>query len=82
MKKEFPEWAKILYRGIRAAIAAGLAQTIVLKPDWTNPKETLTTLGIAFATGFTVSFGMWLRDKADEWFEWKPDGLFQRLLPI
>ena len=79
MKKEFPEWAKILYRGVRAAVAAGIAQ-MVLIPDWQSQPE--RTLGVAFITGFLPSFGMWLRDQLDTWFGWKPNGIVQRTMPI
>ena len=78
-KAVFPEWAKILYRGIRAAIAAGIAQ-IVLIPDWRDAPEKV--LLVAFVAGFLPSLGMFLRDKVDEWFDWKPDGIIQRLMPI
>ena len=82
VKKEFPEWAKILYRGIRASVAAGLAQAWLLKPDWSNLEESIQTVGVAFATGFAVSFGMWLRDRLDEWFGWKPNNIVQKTMPI
>ena len=78
-KPVFPEWAKILYRGVRAAIAAGIAQ-IVLIPDWQQAPE--RTLLVAFVAGFLPSLGMFLRDKVDVWFDWKPDGIVQRLMPI
>jgi hypothetical protein len=78
-KKEFPEWAKILYRGVRSAIAAGFAQ-VVLVPDWQSQPQ--RTLLIAFVTGFLPSFGMWLRDKVDEWFGWDEKSLVQKVMPF
>ena len=36
-KKEFPEWGKTLYRGLRAAVAAGIAQVWLLRPDLSDP---------------------------------------------
>lgn len=81
-KKEFPEWAKILYRGVRAGIAAGMAQAWLLQPDWTEPEVAFRTVGVAFVAGFTPAFGMWLRDQVDAWFGWQPNGLVQRFMPI
>lgn len=81
-KKQFPEWAKILYRGVRAAIGAGMAQAWLLKPDWSNPEEAFRTVAVAFVAGFLPAFGMWLRDQIDKWFDWKPDSLPQRLMPF
>ena len=75
----FPEWAKILYRGVRAALAAGIAQ-IVLIPDWQSAPE--RTILVAFVTGFLPSFGMWLRDRVDGWFGWDEKSLVQRTMPI
>lgn len=79
MTKEAPEWVRILYRGVRAAIAAGIAQVILI-PDWQSAPE--RTLLVAFITGFLPSLGMFLRDKVDELFGWKPDGIVQRVMPI
>ena len=80
--KEFPEWARILYRGIRAAIAAGIAQIILLKPDWSKPEESLRTLAVAFVTGFIPAFGMWLRDFLDEKFGKDEKSVVARVMPI
>ena len=60
--KEFPEWARILYRGVRTAAATAFVQTVGLKVDWSNPEEAMRTLAISFGSGFLVAFGMWLRD--------------------
>lgn len=78
-KKEFPEWARILYRGVRSAVAAGIAQ-VVLIPDWQSQWD--RTLILAFVTGFLPSFGMYLRDLLDERFGWNEKSLPQRLMPI
>jgi len=77
--KVFPEWAKILYRGVRAAVASGIAQ-IVLIPDWQAAPERV--LLIAFITGFLPSFGMWGRDQLDNLFGWDEKSLVQRLMPV
>ena len=77
--KNFPEAYRILYRGFRAAIAAGIAQ-IVLIPDWqSQPGRTLL---VAFLTGFLPSGGMWLRDKVDEWFGWDEKHLVNKLMIV
>jgi len=81
-KKEFPEWAKILYRGVRAAVGAGLAQAFLLKPDWSNPEEAMRTLSVAFVAGFLPAFGMWLRDRIDEWFGLDEKSLPAKVMPI
>ena len=78
-KKQFPEWARILYRGVRSAIAAGIAQMILI-PDWQSAPE--RTLLVAFVAGFLPSFGMWVRDQVDKFFGWKPDGIVQKVMPF
>lgn len=79
---KFPEWARILYRGFRAAVGAGLAQAWLLKPDWSNPDEALRTVSVAFVAGFVPAFGMWLRDKLDDWFGWGEKSLAARTMVI
>lgn len=81
-KKEFPEWAKILYRGVRAAVGAGIAQALLLKPDWGNPEEAWRTLAVAFLAGFIPAFGMWARDVLDEHFGQDEKSLSARVMPI
>lgn len=81
-KKEFPEWAKILYRGVRSAVAAGLAQAWLLKPDWGNPEEALRTVAVAFVAGFIPAFGMWLRDWLDEQFDIDEKSLVAKVMPV
>lgn len=78
----FPEWTRILYRGIRAAVAAGLAQAWLLRPDWNDPEEAMRTVAVAFVTGFLPAFGMWLRDKLDEWFGWNEKSVVAKTMPI
>ena len=63
--KQFPEIYKILYRGLRAAVGAGLAQ-VVLVPDWQSAPE--RTLLVAFVAGFLPALGMWARVMLDKWF--------------
>lgn len=81
-KKQFPEWARILYRGVRAAVAAGIAQALLLNPDWSKPEEAARLLGVAFVAGFLPSFGMWLRDRLDEWFGLDEKSLVAKVMPI
>lgn len=81
-KKEFPEWVRIFYRGIRAAVGAGIAQAILLRPDWSVPEEALRTLLVAFLAGFIPAFGMWLRDWLDAQFDQDEKSLVQRAMPI
>lgn len=84
-KKEFPEWVKILYRGVRAGVAGGIgavtAMKLVLDKNIFD-LETVKVVGIVFLGGFLTSFGMWLRDFVDDKFGWKPTGVVQRTMPI
>jgi len=77
--KEFPEWAKILYRGVRAAVGAGLAQ-VILVPDWQSAPERV--LFVAFLAGFLPAFGMWARDMLDKWFDWDEKSIIAKVMPI
>ena len=61
-KKEFSEFFRILYRGVRAAVGAGLAQVIILQPNWSKPEEGIRTLAVAFLAGFIPAFGKFVRD--------------------
>ena len=80
--KEFPEIYKILYRGIRAAVGAGLAQAFLLKPDFGNPEEALKTIGVAFVAGFIPALGKWLRDQLDNYFGWDEKSTIAKVMPI
>jgi len=80
--KKFPEWALILYRGVRAAIGAGIAQAIIIQPDWGNPEEAIRTLSVAFLAGFLPAFGKWLRARIDEWFGLDETSKVAQLMPI
>jgi hypothetical protein len=64
--QQFPEWARILYRGARTAVVTAFAQAVTLKVDWANPSDATRTLVVAFGSGFLVAFGMWLRDQFGE----------------
>lgn len=80
--KQFPEWARILYRGVRGAVGAGLAQIVLLQPDWSVPQEALRTLAVAFLAGFIPAFGMYARDFLDKYFDQDEKSLIQRTMPI
>lgn len=81
-KQKFPEWGRILYRGIRGAVGAGIAQVLILRPDWVIPEEALRTLIIAFLAGFIPAFGMYVRDLLDKYFDQDEKSLVQRSMPI
>jgi ABC-type transport system involved in cytochrome c biogenesis permease subunit len=81
-KKEFPEWAKILYRGVRAGISAGLVAIMALKLDLSDPKEAVKLVAITFGTAFIVALGKWARDLFDKWFGWDEKSIFAKVLPI
>lgn len=66
VKKEFPEWGRILYRGVRGAVVTAMTQTLVLKVDWSNPQEAVKAFGVSFLSGFMVALGMWVRDLMGE----------------
>lgn len=81
-KKQFPEWVRIVYRGFRSAVGAGIAQIILLRPDWSVPEEAARTLAVAFLAGFIPAFGMWLRDFLDKTFDQDEKSLIQKTMPI
>jgi len=77
--KQFPEIYRILYRGVRAAVGAGLAQ-LVLVPDWQSAPERV--LFVAFLAGFLPALGMWARDLLDKVFGWDEKSFIQKVMPI
>ena len=76
---KFPEIYKILYRGVRTAVAAGIVQMIAI-PNWQAAPE--RTLLVAFGSGFLVALGMWARDMLDKWFDFDEKSLIAKVLPI
>ena len=66
VKKEFPEWIKVLYRGMRTALVTAMTQTLVLQVDWSKPEEALRAMGVSLLSGFLVSLGMYFRDLLGE----------------
>ena len=82
MTKKFPEGYRILYRGLRGAVAAGIAQALLLQPDWGNPKEAFTTLFVAFLAGALPAMGMWARDLLDELFGYDEKSMIQKIMPL
>lgn len=82
MKKQFPEWAKIAYRGVRAAVGAGISQVVLLQPDLSNPKEAIKMLSVAFLAGFIPALGMFIRDFLDSQFGLDEKSTIQKTMPI
>jgi len=79
---KFPEWAIIVYRAVRAAVGAGIAQALIVQPDWSNQDETIRLLCISFLTGFIVALGKWLRDYLDKEFGYDANSKVSQLMPI
>jgi len=79
---KFPEWAIIVYRGVRAAVGAGIAQALILQPDWSKQDEAIRILCVAFVTGFSVCLGKYLRDILDKQFGYDEKTLPAQLMPI
>lgn len=80
--KKFPEWAIIVYRGVRAAVGAGIAQALILQPDWSNKDIAIRTIAVAFIAGFSVCLGKYLRDQLDELFGLDEKSKAAQLMPI
>ena len=80
--KKFPEWAIIVYRGVRAAVAAGIASALIMQPDWSKQDEAVRILCVAFASGFIVSLGKYLRDILDKYFGYDEKSKPAQLMPI
>lgn len=81
-KKQFPEIYITLYRGLRAAVGAGIAQALLLQPDWSDPKQAARTLGVAFLAGFIPALGKFIRDWLDEKFGYDEKSLVARAMPF
>lgn len=81
-KIEFPEIYRILYRGVRAAVGAGIGYALVVQPDWTNVESAYKALALAFITGFSVSFGKYMRDWLDSTFGLNEKSTISRVMPI
>jgi hypothetical protein len=81
-KVKFPEIYRILYRGLRGAVGAGIAQAVLLQPDWSDRNQALMTLFVAFLAGFIPALGMWLRDQLDELFGFDEKSIVQKTMPI
>lgn len=81
-EKKFPEWAIILYRGVRAAVGAGIGYAVVVQPDWSDPQSAYKAIGIAFIGGFSVSLGKFLRNWLDEVFGFDEKSMVSKAMPI
>lgn len=82
MKKEFPQWAIMAYRAFRTAVGAGIAQAIVLQPDWSDPKQAGRTLLVAFGAGFLTALGKWIRDYLDSHFGYDEKSTVAKTMPF
>lgn len=82
MNKQFPEWIKTLYRGVRAGLTAGVAAVLLLKIDLSDPQKAIQVVAMAFATGFVVAFGKFLREWLDEKFGYDADSTIARIMPF
>jgi hypothetical protein len=80
--KQFPEWIKTVYRGVRAGISAGLIAIWAMKPDWNNLEDSLKIVGIAFGTAFLVAFGKWAREELDKAFGYDANSIIARIFPV
>ena len=80
--KKFPQWAIILYRGVRTAVGAGIAQALILQPDWTKQDEAIKTICVSFLAGFSVCLGKYIRDQIDELFGYDEKSVPAKLMPI
>ena len=79
---KFPEWAIIVYRSVRAAVGAGIAQALILQPDWSKQDEAIRLICVSFLTGFIVALGKYLRDFLDEQFGLDEKSKAAQLMPI
>jgi len=61
--EKYPEWKRQLWRGFRTAVSVAVAQTALLKLDWTNPGAAVQALSVSFVSGFLVALGMFVRDQ-------------------
>jgi len=82
MKKQFPEWIKTLYRGIRAGVSAGIASVLILQINLNDPKEALKVVAVAFVSGFAVAFGKWAREYLDSQFGFDSNSIVAKAMPI
>lgn len=81
-KSKYPEIYIIMYRGIRSAVGAGIAQAVLLQPDWSDPEQAWRTLGVAFLAGFIPSLGKYIRDVLDAKFGYDEKSTIARIMPI
>lgn len=62
-KTTYPEYKRILWRGLRTAVAAGLTQALYLNLDWADPSTAYRVFGAAFIAGVFVSGAKLIRDE-------------------
>ncbi len=81
-QKDFPEWGKTAYRGIRAGVSAGIIAVLALKLDLSKPEEAVKLVVLTFGTAFLVAFGKWAREKLDKWMGFDEKSLIAKAMPI
>lgn len=81
-KKEFPEWVKTLYRGLRTGVSAGVVAVFALKLDLSKPEEMAKIVAITFGSAFLVAFGKWFRELLDKQFGLDEKSLVAKIMPI
>lgn len=66
----YPLWKTVAWRGIRAGVAGGISNllllNLVLKADLSNANTYFIALTAAFMTGFISAAGLALRDSLSE----------------
>jgi len=78
----FPEWKILVYRGVRGAIGAGLAQAFLIPMDLNNPEAWLRLAGVSFLAGFIPALGKFLRDYLDSRFGYGEKSIIAKTMPI
>lgn len=63
VKIVYNEFIAAIYRTVRVFIATGVAQAVLIRPNWSNPEETMRVISVAFVSGFIAAVFKYLRDK-------------------
>jgi len=65
-------WFPAVLRLIKTFLATGIAQALLVRPEWTNPEEATKALAVAFVSGVISAVFKYLREK----------GIVSRSLPL
>ena len=60
-KMEYSLYKKMLWRLLRTAVAASVAQTLAMTVDWTEPEQAARTITISFIAGVLTAIGKAVR---------------------